>query len=207
MLDKEVLIYDFDGVICDSVEIKTAAFKELYKNYDYKIQSQVMDYHIRNSGISRFEKFRYYQTVLLKKELDEKEIKNLARKFKLLVKEKVTNASYIVGAREFIEMNSFKKQFVCTGTPETEIIEIIKEKKLINFFENIYGSPKSKIEIINIIIRKTNIKKNKCVFFGDAMTDYNAALSCKIPFIGIRNSHTTFPKGTVTIDNFKDLLQ
>ena len=61
MLDKEVLIYDFDGVICDSVEIKTAAFKELYKNYDYKIQSQVMDYHIRNSGISRFEKFRYYQ--------------------------------------------------------------------------------------------------------------------------------------------------
>ena len=28
--------------------IKTAAFKELYKNYDYKIQSQVMDYHIRN---------------------------------------------------------------------------------------------------------------------------------------------------------------
>ena len=165
-----------------------------------------MDYHIRNSGISRFEKFRYYQTVLLKKELDEKEIKNLARKFKLLVKEKVINASYIVGAREFIEMNSFKKQFVCTGTPETEIIEIIKEKKLINFFENVYGSPKSKMEIINIIIRKTNIKKNKCVFFGDAITDYNAALRCKIPFIGIRNSHTTFPKGTVTIDNFKDLF-
>ena len=56
MVNKEVLIYDFDGVICDSVKIKTNAFIELYKNYSLKIQNQVKEYHILNSGISRFEK-------------------------------------------------------------------------------------------------------------------------------------------------------
>ena len=55
MVNKEVLIYDFDGVICDSVKIKTNAFIELYKNYSLKIQNQVKEYHILNSGISRFE--------------------------------------------------------------------------------------------------------------------------------------------------------
>ena len=54
MLDKEILIFDFDGVICDSVNIKTQAFIELYKNYGSKIQEQVREYHLINSGISRF---------------------------------------------------------------------------------------------------------------------------------------------------------
>lgn len=205
MVNKEVLIYDFDGVICDSVKIKTNAFIELYKNYSLKIQNQVKEYHILNSGISRFEKFRYYQTVLLNKNSNEKEIKNLARKFTLLVKKEVINAPYIDGVLEFLKLNSSKKQFICTGTPEAEIIEIVRKKKIFNLFKQIYGSPKSKTEIINNILKKTNVKKNKCIFFGDAITDYNAALGCKIPFIGIRNSHTTFPKGTLTIKNFKDL--
>ena len=129
MVNKEVLIYDFDGVICDSVKIKTNAFIELYKNYSLKIQNQVKEYHILNSGISRFEKFRYYQTVLLNKNSNEKEIKNLARKFTLLVKKEVINAPYIDGVLEFLKLNSSKKQFICTGTPEAEIIEIVRKKK------------------------------------------------------------------------------
>ena len=36
---------------------------------------------------------------------------------------------------------------------------------------------------------KRRMLKKISVFFGDAITDYNAALGGKIPFIGIRNSH------------------
>jgi len=206
MLDKELLIFDFDGVICDSVNIKTQAFIELYKNYGSKIQEQVREYHLLNSGISRFEKFKYFQSVLLKQEFIEKDINNLAKKFSKLVKEKVINSPYIDGALEFLTKNSSKRQFVCTGTPQVEIVEIAKKRGIFNLFENLYGSPKSKVEIINDILRQTNVKKNNCVFFGDAMTDYKASFKCNIPFIGIRNSETTFPKGTEIIENFNEII-
>tara|TARA_B100001559_G_C16420440_1_gene584814 strand:- start:527 stop:1147 length:621 start_codon:yes stop_codon:yes gene_type:complete len=206
MLDKELLIFDFDGVICDSVNIKTHAFIELYKNYGSKIQEQVREYHLLNSGISRFEKFKYFQSVLLEQEFTEKDINNLAKKFSKLVKEKVINSPYINGALEFLTKNSSKRQFICTGTPQHEIIEIAEKKGIINLFENLYGSPKSKIEIIHDILMQTNVEKNNCVFFGDAMTDYNASFKCNIPFVGIRNSETTFPKGTMIIENFNEII-
>lgn len=200
----EVLIYDFDGVICDSVNIKTDAFVQMYQSYGADITEKVRTYHLKHGGISRFEKFRYFETQLLGNKVTETKINELANHFSLLVKEKVIAANYITGALEFISKNHEKKQFICTGTPKNEILEIIKKKRIDGFFENIYGSPSSKSSIIRMILSDCKINSNECIFFGDAMTDYNAALECKIPFIGIQNnfSQSVFPKGTKLIENF-----
>jgi HAD superfamily hydrolase (TIGR01549 family) len=204
MINPEVIIYDFDGVICDSVNVKTEAFIALYKSYGPEIQAQVKEYHLLNGGISRFEKFRYFQSVLLNKKVSENDIIKLSDQFAALVKEKVIASEYIKGAYEFIKMNSFKKQFICTGTPEIEILEISERKGISSFFQQLYGSPKTKTEILEIILKQTNVNRDTCIFFGDAMTDYNAAQICKIPFIGIENSATIFPNGTTIIRDFED---
>ena len=206
MINSEVIIYDFDGVICDSVNIKTEAFVELYKNYGPVIQAEVRNYHLLNGGISRFEKFKFFQSVLLKKEISDDEINKLSNQFSALVKEKIIVSEYIKGAFEFIKRNAFKKQFICTGTPENEIIEISDKKGILPFFQHLYGSPKTKTEIINIILTQTKVDRDKCIFFGDAMTDYNAAQFCKIPFIGVKNAETIFPIGTTIIRDFEDSI-
>ena len=53
------IFFDFDGVIAESVSAKTDAFKELYLPYGGKIANEVVQYHIKHGGVSRFEKFRY----------------------------------------------------------------------------------------------------------------------------------------------------
>jgi HAD superfamily hydrolase (TIGR01549 family) len=204
MLNPEVIIYDFDGVICDSVNVKTEAFVELYKSYGPEIQAQIKEYHLLNGGISRLEKFRYFQSVLLKKNVSENDIIKLSDQFSALVKEKVIASEYIKGAYQFIKKNAFKKQFICTGTPETEILEISDRKGISSFFQQIYGSPKTKTEIINIILTQTKVKRDTCIFFGDSMTDYNAAQICDISFIGIENPETTFPSETTIIRDFEN---
>jgi HAD superfamily hydrolase (TIGR01549 family) len=206
MTNPEVIIYDFDGVICDSVNIKTEAFVDLYKSFEPKIQAQVREYHLLNGGISRYEKFKFFQSILLGKEVSEDEIINLSSQFSALVKEKVIASEYIKGAYNFIKRNAFKKQFICSGTPEIEIYEISEKKGISSFFQQLYGSPKTKTEIINIILTQTKVSRDKCIFFGDAMTDYNAAQFCAIPFIGIKNAETTFPDGTIIIRDFEDLV-
>ena len=57
------IIFDYDGTIADSVNIKTEAFAELYRNYGKDIESKVVKYHLNNGGVSRFEKFKYYSCI------------------------------------------------------------------------------------------------------------------------------------------------
>ena len=200
----EIIIYDFDGVICDSVNIKTDAFIELYRSYGKEIQSKVRTYHLENGGISRYQKFRFFESQILGKKVSESRINDLADRFSALVKKKVISSKYIPGAIEFISKNKNKRQFICTGTPENEILEIIREKRIDTYFERVYGSPSTKTSIIKTIINECNISLDEYLFFGDAMTDYYAARECKIKFVGVQNNinHSIFPKGTIVINNF-----
>ena len=57
----EVFFFDFDGVIVDSLDIKSQAFGELFKDYGEDVVKKVMDYHLNEGwAMSRYEKFKYY---------------------------------------------------------------------------------------------------------------------------------------------------
>jgi phosphoglycolate phosphatase-like HAD superfamily hydrolase len=199
------IIYDFDGVICDSVNVKTKAFAELYKSYGAEIEQRVVDYHLAHGGISRFEKIKYYHEVLLGKSISEEEIQQLADTFASLVKEKVIASAYIKGALPFIKKYSQRlPQYICTGTPESEILEIVERRRITPYFVGIYGAPKKKTEIIQNILDQTGWSPCDFVYFGDAMTDFHAAKAFNMPFIGIRSADTVFPEGTITVQDFKN---
>lgn len=202
------MIFDFDGVILDSVDVKTSAFGEMYKQYGPEIENKVIEYHLQNGGVSRFEKFRYYQEVLLDKQINEKEMEELGASFNSLVFNKVISSSYIPGVKEFLKRYYSKKDlFVCTGTPETEILQIIEVLGIKDYFKEIFGSPAKKKEIIEKIMTTNDFKKNELVFFGDAMTDYEASKFHDIEFIGIASSEESpFPEGTFIVKSFLPLM-
>lgn len=200
------IIYDFDGVICDSVNVKTEAFSEMYKLYGEEVQSQVVRYHLMHGGVSRFDKIKYFHNNFLGKKISNIEIDELAEQFSLLVKEKVISSKFIKGADIFLEKNCRDFiQFICTGTPENEIVDICDRRNLSGYFEGIYGSPKKKIGIIDLILFKTGIKPSHFLYFGDAITDYEAAKTFDMPFVGILSPDTIFPTGTNVISNFEDI--
>ena len=61
----KAIIFDFDGVILESLEIKTNAFKKLYKSYGTDIVDKVAIHHLENGGVSRYEKFKIYHNQFL----------------------------------------------------------------------------------------------------------------------------------------------
>jgi len=199
------IVYDFDGVICDSVNVKTAAFAEMYESYGEEVVANVVAYHLANGGVSRFEKFKYYSKHLLGKNISEEEVIVLSSRFSDLVKQKVIQSSYINGAYSFLTKHAKSNyQFICTGTPETEIIEILNARKISSYFTYIYGSPKTKDKILEIIMNDYLLEKSEILFIGDAMTDYRAAITTGVSFVGILNDATKFPIGTITIKDFTD---
>ena len=98
----KAIIYDFDGVICDSVDVKTKAFAQIYQQYGDEVVKKVINHHLENGGISRFKKFIHYHKEFLNLNLNERQLELLVNKFSDLVKLKVIESDYIKGAYNFI---------------------------------------------------------------------------------------------------------
>lgn len=184
---KKILIFDFDGVLVDSLDLKTEAFALLYQQYGDEVVAKVVKHHINNGGMSRYQKFKYYHKIFLNKNIDEKKVNSLSQKFSSIVLEKVISAKEINGASDFLKLFCTKDKLciVNSATPLNEIKEIVKARGLSTFFQAVYGSPNSKEENLLQIQNTFNIDLKTAVFIGDALSDFNAAKVMKMDFIGI----------------------
>ena len=54
------VIFDCDGVILDSNDIKSNAFARSLVDEDKELVKQFITYHKKNGGVSRFKKFEYF---------------------------------------------------------------------------------------------------------------------------------------------------
>lgn len=186
---KTCFVFDFDGVIKDSIPAKTAAFIKLYEHAGERVMQQVRDYHLKNGGMPRSEKFKYYEETLLHKKVNNSRISELCNQFSNIVKKEVINSKPIPGVMKFLD-NLIKNNFltaVNSATPISELEEIVYHSNYNKYFNRIYGSPKTKVENLISIINDFKISSKELIFFGDAQSDLNAAKELNISFIGIGN--------------------
>ena len=180
----KAIIFDFDGVIVESMDIKTRAFVYLFKDYPEDIIKRVVQLHLDNGGMSRFEKFRIIYRIFLNKELSKGEEKRLSEKFSDFCYIEIIKCPYVAGAKEFLENNYQDYMFfIVSGTPHDEINHIVKERGLQKYFKGVYGTPMTKGELIKRIMHKYNLKINEAIFIGDSPTDYIGAKAAGIKFI------------------------
>lgn len=177
------IFFDFDGVLAESVNIKTEAFRQMYLDKGEDFAQRVVDYHLANGGISRFEKVKIFNGEWLGEVVTEEKIQELADTFSRLAIEGVVNAEEVTGALEFLTNSEQYTKYIITGTPTTEIHPILKRRNMDHFFKGIYGSPEKKDFWVKKILNDENIPYQECIFVGDALADYSAALANDITFV------------------------
>jgi len=191
----QAVFFDCDGVILDSVDVKTRAFAKMFSQFGSDVEAAVVKYHLENGGVSRYEKFRYYYENLLHLPISEEQIQKLGKEFSSLVVNDVIASPFIKGALEMMEELREKTVplYLVSGTPEAEMIEISERKGFSLYFDEIHGSPAKKWDIVaDILLRKCH-DPGKCIFLGDAMSDHEAAWRNGMHFIGI------VPKGATSV--------
>lgn len=206
----KAIIFDFDGVIANSIETKTIGFERLYEQYGKEIKEKVREHHLKNGGVSRFEKFKHYHQNLLKIKLDGDGIKKLANQYSKIVVDEVVDSTYVSGVIEYIKkMKPRARLFISTGTPTEEIKFIVKKKNIDRFFTGVYGSPGKKTEHIKKILIKYELKPSEVIFYGDSLSDLEAARSHDLNFILVKNQYNIFLQESYNgekIDHFSGLL-
>lgn len=180
----KTIFFDFDGVIADSLDVKSKAFYRMYEPYGQDIAQKVEQHHLDNGGMSRFEKFRYYHKTYLGIEISDAKVQSLATEFSDLVVEGVINAPFVAGIVEFLENNYIHYNcLIITGTPTDEMIHITDKRGIKHYFKGIYGSPQNKDHWVKLLLSQDALIPSECLFVGDALSDYHAAVNNKVPFI------------------------
>jgi len=183
------IIFDFDGVIAESVQVKTDSFASLYKQYGKNIVKKVIEHHEANGGMSRFEKIKLYHESFINKTITDEQIMGLASQFSELVVDKVIAAPYVSGVLEYIEKCYKKyKLFISTGTPTNEMHQILNGRGIAKYFIEVHGSPEKKSAHISKIMSKYNYNPDELIFYGDANTDIDASEQARVPFVLIKNN-------------------
>ena len=165
----KAVIFDFDGVILESADIKTESFKDMVSDYPMEIAEQFVEYHMQHMGISRFVKFQYFFEEILKEEYTREKEEEWGKKFQEITLNKVLNCPFVPGAKEFLEKHYELQDllmFVASGTPEAELREEIEKRNLELFFKECYGTPGSKIEIIERILESWLFSRRSCFCGG-----------------------------------------
>lgn len=180
----EAVIFDFDGVILESSEIKTEAFLELFNEYP-EHQQAIFDYHMEHQGITRYQKFKWIYETLLNREYTEEIREKLGSSFSALVYDKIMKVPFVPGAKELLKFLQDRRipAFIASGTPDRELQAIVRDRSLAEYFTAVYGSDLTKEEIIEVIQQNRNFKNSEMLFVGDATTDYHAASAKDLPFI------------------------
>ncbi|TGP14406.1 HAD family hydrolase, partial [Mesorhizobium sp. M1D.F.Ca.ET.231.01.1.1] len=94
----------------------------------------------------------------------------LSKRFSEIVFEKILAAPFIPGARELLEKATGRSRlFVVSGTPQQELVEVIRQRALDHYFELVIGAPTKKREAFARILHM-GLSRETVVAVGDSIT-------------------------------------
>ena len=179
----KTIFWDLDGVIKDSVSVKSDAFEELFLPFGSDVAKKIRMHHEDNGGMSRYDKLPIYLNLAGEKYSKDLIIK-YEKQFSKLVMNRVINSPWVEGALEYIKTNyKAQKFFLITATPQKEIEEILKKLEISKYFKKVIGSPTNKKDALKIILSNENINLDGSIMIGDSHSDYEAAKENDVFFV------------------------
>ena len=179
----KTIFWDFDGVIKDSVSVKSDAFEELFLPFGSDVAKKIRMHHEDNGGMSRYDKLPIYLNLAGEKNSTDS-ISKYEKQFSKLVMNRVINSPWVEGVLEYIKTNyKAQKFFLITATPQKEIEEILKKLEISKYFKKVIGSPTNKKDAIKIILSNENINLDDSIMIGDSRSDYEAAKENDVLFV------------------------
>ena len=203
----DAVIFDFDGVIVESIDIKTKAFCALFADEPEHVEA-ITTLHLANTGIDRLVKFDMIYRDILRRPLSAEARVALADRFAALVVEKVVACPLVAGANDLLEgLKPLLPCCIVSGTPELELREIVKRRGLASYFHEVRGSPRDKTSLIAELLTTYGWRPNRVVMIGDAMADLEGARHNGLAFIGRLSSHADnpFPPETMVVSDLTNV--
>jgi len=204
----KTLVFDCDGVLLNSNQIKTKAFHKVALRYGKPPADKLVAYHVQHGGVSRYKKFEYLITDILEKPIEQDELSELLACFAKEVYNGLMNCDIAEGLDLLREKTGSARWLVVSGGDQQELRKVFSCRGIDVLFDGgIFGSPDTKELILKREEDCGNIVKQG-LFLGDSQYDYQAAMQADLDFIFISSwSEWASPKsGLQSVSKLKDLV-
>lgn len=194
-----LIVFDCDGVILESVDAKTKAFAQVAEPLGAEARDRLVLYHTLHGGVSRREKFAWLYREVFHREITPEEMEDCCTRFVSCALDNVLNAPLVPGVMDVLERwHGRVPMYVCSGTPQEELLSVLEQRGLARYFTGICGTPPAKAELLKGIVRKERVDPADAVMVGDATTDSDAAEAAETLFYGrgLFFENTAYPHGS-----------
>ncbi len=206
-------VFDCDGVVLNSNQIKTDAFYKVAKEYGSEFAEKLIRYHVKNGGVSRYKKFQYFLADIVGVNNREGELNRLLENFACEVKKGLMNCEIATGLEYLRELTRHANWLIVSGGDQAELRDVFQARNLDVYFDGgVFGSPDDK----GLILKREMVFKNiklPALFFGDSKYDYLVSSEAKIDFVFLHNwteiqnwEKWVEKEGIVSIANFKSIF-
>jgi phosphoglycolate phosphatase-like HAD superfamily hydrolase len=180
-LDPSKVVFDFDGVLVKSNELKRECFLKVANLYSEQIFDRFVKYCERHPGETRFQKMRW-----LARKLNEESIDitrdQLVSQYSYCVKTSLNELEYVDNLRELKQSGPSVPWSIVSSAPRDEIQWYLEQRGWNDLFEDgIYGAPRTKAEVFEKEY-DTNDRR-QMLFIGDSESDFEVAQEYGIDFV------------------------
>ena len=180
------MVFDCDGVILDSNQIKTEAFRTAAKPYGDAAAQAMVDYHIAHGGISRYVKFAYFLDHIVPEFAPPRSSPDLDELLETFADEVLKGLMSCPVAKGLDRLRSATPQanwLIVSGGDQDELREVFTSRSIATYFDGgIFGSPDTKNAILSRELDNRNIRR-PAIFFGDSRLDQAAAKRGDLDFV------------------------
>ena len=180
---RRIIFWDFDGVIKDSVMIKSLGYERLFAPYGTDIVEKVRQHHNVHGGISRYEKIPLYLGWAGEPTTIDR-VQTFCERFSDLVLQAVIEAPWVPGVCEYLQAHHTNQSFVLiTATPQEEIEQILHALKITHCFCEVHGAPTAKTAVVSDVLERLHCLPEQALVVGDSDTDLSAAEENNVVFL------------------------
>lgn len=181
----DTIIFDCDGVLIDSNGLKILAMQEaLAEQTEFRRSDIRLCINEFRQGFGK-SRFHHIENFLRYARVEDEGVDDLRARLLRAFGEKVENlyttAPIIPGVESLLASLSTKTTFVVSGSEHGQLQRVLTEKNLSRYFQGVYGSPATKVDILNTLL--TNLDSERAVFVGDSSADFEAAKTVGISFV------------------------
>lgn len=180
------IIFDCDGVILNSNHVKTEAFRLAALPWGEKAASELVNHHVANGGISRYQKFRHFLENIVPRGAADNGgpgLEEMLESYATAVRRGLTRCAVADNLPALRKATPKSRWMVVSGGAQEELREIFHTLGIADFFDSgIYGSPDSK-DLILAREAEAGTIQFPGVFLGDSVYDYEASSRANLDFV------------------------
>jgi phosphoglycolate phosphatase-like HAD superfamily hydrolase len=183
------ILLDFDGVIVESVALKIQAYLDIYRDEPPEKLAQIRAHQREHGGVTRRLKFEYFEREVFRRPASAEHLDRLAADYASRVVDGVLACPFVPGALDFLEATYRQAALhLVSGTPHGELHAIVAQRGLGRYFRSVVGAPTTKRDAFAAILAAGGHPPERVVAIGDSITEFDAAQSLGVAFLGISDA-------------------